>query len=116
MRAREIPSRRAISARDAILPVSSSWRQVSARSERTAGWEVLLLPGRSNRVLTAVKSTITQLAKFLLVELLGSNEGPRGKRLGAYVLGVHRGRSECLPVHASCDLDHVDGLGICHRA
>jgi len=35
-----------------------------------------------------VKSTIAQLAKFLLVELLGSNEEPRGKRLGASCLSL----------------------------
>jgi hypothetical protein len=73
-RAREIPSRRAISARDATSPASICRCHSSARASRAAGPRGSRggLSGRS-RFLARAKSTTKHVAKFLCEADLGSN-------------------------------------------
>src|SRR6185369_1204975 len=68
-RAREMPSRRAIAAREATSPVSS-WR-VHSRARCSGSCRSRDIP-RIRGFLAAAKYTTTHDEKFLLVELLGS--------------------------------------------
>jgi len=72
-RAREIPSRRAISARDETSPASSCRCHSSARASRAADprGSRTAFPGRS-RFLARAKSTARHVAKFLFEADLGS--------------------------------------------
>ncbi len=72
-----------MAAREATAPLFS-WRCHSAARSNPLGCARALAGSR--RFLAAAKSTTTHVAKFLLEELLGSNEKPRGKRLGASVI------------------------------
>jgi hypothetical protein len=71
-RAREIPSRRAIWARDATSPESSCRCHSTARASRDAGPRTSVVVAARRRFLARAKSKTRHVAKFLFEADLGS--------------------------------------------